>query len=126
MTKEEAKYLSEILKAYSEGKTIQWSWKNCNSWNTIIGPWDFINDIDKIKYRIKPEPKLRPYANAEEFLKAMKEHGPYMTYIRGNCYYLPIFVGGSTIVVDANQPDYKDTMESYKWQDGTPCGIFEE
>lgn len=66
MTKEEAKHLSEVIKAYSEGKNIE-------AYNSVDGKWwdvcanpSFTLPPDY--YRIKSEPKLRPYANTEELM----------------------------------------------------------
>lgn len=71
MTKEEAKHFSEILKAYSEGKTIEKHvWISCSCGESE--EWQKVDNLtpDDIQYydlRIKPEPKLRPYKDAEEF-----------------------------------------------------------
>lgn len=133
MTKEEAKHMSEVLKAYSEGKIIQYKLKG--EWADIgylsITP----NFIDKpTHYRVKPELQLRPYANAEEFLKAQKEHGPYM-YYKNSCLFLPDRIEGNrirwrnTAIGKDNEQSYKNLINhnyDYKWQDGTPCGIMEE
>lgn len=129
MTKEDAKHFSEVLKAYSEGKNIQWSWKNCDSWNTIVEPWSFGSNIDKIKYRVKPEPKYRPYASAEEFLEAQKEHGPYIK--SHGQYFRPIMVDGTKgiVISDITGPTllfYPTILETKLWQDGHRCGILKE
>ena len=77
MKKEKAKELSELLKAYSEGKTIQFLVKQGWAVNGVIAPSDTWVDIkveninykefdneDCYKYRIKPEPKLSPHGNS--------------------------------------------------------------
>lgn len=85
-------------------------------------------DISKFDYRIKP--KLRPYANAEEFLKAYKEHGPYYIqidlkndqfYMKPNCVINGGFYTYNDIICI-----YSEFLQMFEWQDGTPCGILEE
>ena len=68
MTKEEAAHLSDILKAYSEGKSIQRL-----DTSSMQSKWEDTSviqlNLPYLHYRVKPESKFRPYANAEEFLK---------------------------------------------------------
>jgi len=62
MNRDEAKQLLPIIKAFSEGKEIERrsfgekQWKEAN----------YIVHTDCNEYRIKPSPKYRPFANAEE------------------------------------------------------------
>lgn len=63
MTREEAKQLLPIIKAFSEGKVIQSKYKDVE--NDGIVPFtdegENINfDFDMFNYRIKPEPTYRP------------------------------------------------------------------
>ena len=140
MTKEEAKRLSDVLKAYSDGKTIQVRFFH----NKFPSGWTDWEDADLDKYafssmndtewRIKPELKLRPYANVQEFLKDQKEHGPYL-YVHNNSkdLCLPIMFPNSTNSFWYLWKDYTDNELKWqnscfklldgKWQDGTPCGI---
>lgn len=134
MTTEKSKHLSEVLKAYSEGKTIEyrvWNpygvWCEWTEWSGSSAFNQATNDGQPIEYRIKPEPALRPYANAQEFLKASKEHGPYLIPEKSNTYVLPskISQGGLGYVQEYNQMCWAQVFKFYKWQDGTPCGIEE-
>lgn len=77
MNRKEAIELSPIILAFAEGKPIQYRIKGNETAN-----W---NDIDKnyhefsphsFEYRIKPEPKYRPFRDAEECLKEMSKHTP--------------------------------------------------
>lgn len=74
MTREEAKALLPIIKAFSEGKTIQ---SRCIKGDTSL--WydddDFSFD-DDLEYRIKPSPTYRPFANADECWNEMLKHQP--------------------------------------------------
>lgn len=85
MLQEETKKAIEIMQAYVDGKQIQHKRREYEMWLDIDCPsWNFqFSD-----YRIKPEPKLRPYASSEEFLKAQKVHGIYLKSKKDTDYYL--------------------------------------
>lgn len=78
MNRKEAEELSPIIKAFSEGRPIQYRIKDNKS-----AKW---NDVDKnyhkfsphsFMYRIKPEPKYRPFEDAEECWQEMQKHRPF-------------------------------------------------
>lgn len=60
MNRDEAKQLLPIIQAYAEGKEIQ-IWQPQDQW-VDAGEPSFRNTF---KYRIKPEPKLRPWTKNE-------------------------------------------------------------
>lgn len=63
MTREEAKEMLPIIKAFCEGKRIQFlfdEWKDIDE----IGIREFLENPEL--YRIKPEPKYRPFKDTEE------------------------------------------------------------
>ena len=60
-TREETKKLLPIIQAFVEGKTIQY--KFSEGWRDLDG-LTVLSDTSK--YRIKPEPKYRPFKNQEE------------------------------------------------------------
>ena len=72
MTIEEVKELLPIIQAYADGKTIQLfdegKWKD-------VYETDFYGHPDK--YRIKPEPKYRPFKTKEECWNEMQKHQPF-------------------------------------------------
>ena len=72
MTREEAKKLLPFIQAFTEGKTIQWRYikGNTSLWWDDNNPTFEIGDFD---YRIKPEPKYRPFNNARECMKEIKD-----------------------------------------------------
>ena len=114
MTREKAKKLLPILKAYSEGKTIQLF---------VCGEWrdrDTLHlEDDNCQYRIKPETKYRPFKDAEECFNEMGKHQPF-GYIKckDRNSYFPISFG------DNSYFDY--LLENRIFADGTPFGIKEE
>ena len=72
MTREQAKELLPIIQAWAEGKNIQY---------LSDGEWHDINQAEFTcypdKYRIKPEPKYRPFKSQEECLQEMLKHYPF-------------------------------------------------
>ena len=127
MTREEAKQLLPIIKAFSEGKEIEGLYKGTKS------PWFKIKDMDfneGIIFRIKPEPKYRPFANAEECWQEMLKHQPF-GWIKGKEDEYHTFI----TVVDNNDEmslsgnggwSFIGIMKYYTFADGTPFGMKEE
>jgi hypothetical protein len=77
MDRKQAKELLPIIQAFAEGKTIEIrsnSKYNPGEWIETATP---TFDIKSHEYRIKPEPKYRPFANAEECWQEMKKHEPF-------------------------------------------------
>ena len=74
MNREQAKELLPIIQALAEGKHIQLK-DRIGNWMDI----DFINVelCNPNVYRIKPEPKYHPFANAEECWQEMKKPEPF-------------------------------------------------
>ena len=132
MTREEIKELLPIMQAFAEGKSIQMRTKN--------RPWfDVLDDkleISKIfEYRIKPEPKYRPFKTKEECWDEMHKH-PDFGWVKGNAtgeYKQVICISGYKTELIFNvfygSPAYhssKMMFSSYTFTDGTPFGIKEK
>lgn len=118
-----------VMQAWEDGKIIQVANQNQSDWtdmdNNIVNPmWNW----QIMKYRIKPEPKLRPYKNAKEFLHAQKEHGMYVIFSNLSEYILaiPNCIDNESVIVEDEEYTYKQCLDSLKWQDDSPCGIMEE
>lgn len=74
MTREEVKKLLPIIKAFSEGETIQHLDIINNKWEDVD---EFVYHGSVKSYRIKPEPKYRPFKNAEECWQELLKHEPF-------------------------------------------------
>ena len=130
MTREEAKNLLPIIQAFAEGKTIQIL--NKGEWVDLYDT-DFKSSIDK--YRIKPEPKYRPFKSQEECWQEMHKH-PDFGWIKGKVtgeykQVIRVFGYKTELIfnISYNSPaDYSPEMmfSSYTFTDGTPFGIKEE
>ena len=115
MTREEAKELLPIIKAYSEGKEIEYEDYD-GKWGVLGNP--LFKDKPN-KYRIKLETKYRPFKDAEECFNEIGKHQPfgYIKYKDRNSYF-PISFGDNS--------DFDYLLENRIFADGTPFGIKEE
>ena len=146
MTREEAKRRVELYSALADGKAIQVQ-------NPVTSKWEYL-DINKIgefmeelNYRIKPEPKYRPFKTQEECWNEMLKHQPFGWIYNKNdsCYYCIISVDEDKIELSPEMQPHSETtikeyyMENsyidfvtaledyeYTFADGIPFGIKEE
>ena len=129
MTKEDIKKFMPLMQAMLEGKTIQ-------CYHKLNKEWVDIDDIfignDISLYRIKPEPKYRPFKNAEECWTEMQKHQPFGWLKRTDCdeYNLLTSVDGSVecegVRIDSDGFGWDRANDEYTFADGTPFGIKEE
>ena len=143
VTREEAKELLPIIKAFAEGKVIQC--KNCitNEWRDFDEP--AFNGLPD-NYRIKPEPQYRPFKSQEECWNEMLKHQPFGWIYSKNrsCYYCIISVEEDRIELPPREQSrsegplkefylrnyhcfFEEALELFKltFADGTPFGIKE-
>lgn len=73
MTREETAERIKIMQAYVDGKRIQYAEDDTDVWHNIDEP-DWHSDYE---YRIKPEPKYRPFKDADECWQEMLKHEPF-------------------------------------------------
>ena len=132
MTREEAKVFYPILQAFAEGKIIECRTKpsSLKSSDTPNG-WAEMKDIvfwNNTEYRIKPEQKYRPFANAEECWQEMLKHQPF-GWLKGDKCFCNIVSVSNIDVSMANVSgdivilNFSDVMEDNTFADGTPFGI---
>ena len=145
MTREEAKRRAELYSALAEGKIIQFKQEN-GKW-TDLKIDSMCGIAESSKYRIKPEPKYRPFKSQEECWNEMLKHQPFGWIYNKNdsCYYCIISVDeGKTELSPEMQPhsettikeyymensyvDFVTALEDYEYTfaDGTPFGIKKE
>ena len=138
MTREEAKKLLPFIQAFIEGKQIQWLKPDSDAWIDVVGG-DNVDFEDlaesNVAYRIKPEPKYRPFKNAEECWNEMQKHQPFgwlkdkdselrniqaltekMSTIADGVYLRGInLINGWHV--------FEEAVKEYTFADGTPFGI---
>ena len=118
MTKDEAKKLSDILKAYSEGKIIEVS-NNGSKWAELN--MSYPDNIFKYnQHRIKPEPKLVPFTFEDKDL--FKDKWFRLKTTGG--LFKASYIDESLITIDASQNSYSELMQLFEFEDGSPCGKY--
>jgi hypothetical protein len=126
--KEEVKSVMNIIQAFADGKTIQAIDPYEDEWVDQVG-LNF-KALFEGQYRIKPEPKYRPFKNAEECWAEMSEHQPFgFTKFKNakSGYYMVTFIASGATVGMNNIPfSYENMFDSYTFADGTPFGIKDE
>ena len=123
MTRDDAKKLLPIIQAYVEGKNIQYE-VDIDRWEDIENP----SFRSFVKYRIKPEPKYRPFKTQEECWNEMLKHQPFgwVKEISSEMLYLINGMSNESIVIMEDINSFKEAMNIYEFKDGTPFGIKEE
>lgn len=132
MTREEAKTLLPIIQAWAEGKNIQFL--SDDEWHDI-NQADFTCYPDK--YRIKPEPKYRPFKSQEDCWQETLKHQPFgwlkskkdgrfscIGEVYGSDEFETVYIALSTNESLSRSSD--SMFEQYTFYDGTPFGIKEE
>ena len=125
MTREEAKRRAELYSALAEGKTIQILNMEGNWVDVEVKKLNYIPET--LKFRIKPEPKYRPFKIQEECWEEMHKH-PDFGWVTDGYYKSTISVKSDSIVVTISSLEY-DFGKAYihfTFADGTQFGIKEE
>lgn len=126
MNRNQAKELLPIIKAFSEGKIIE---QECaGSWVEVDKDCDF--HFPANTYRIKPEPKCRPFKDADECWNEMQKHQPFgwMKSKEGEYYTFITAVDNNDKMSLSGDSgwSFRGIMNNYTFADGTPFGVKEE
>ena len=128
MTQKEIKDFQPIVQAWAEGKTIEYNfdegWRGINI-EHLLG--------DITKYRIKPEPKYRPFESLEECWQEMLKHQPFgwlmekvnkkeMVHI-GRICDIPNNAFITLSIDEGHNYSSGHFFRTYTFADGTPFGI---
>ena len=131
MTREEAKELLPIIKAFAEGKEIQY--------RTCPDKWVDIEENERVNftsppsdYRITPKPKYRPFKSQEECWNEMLKHHPF-GWVKNkatNILYNLLHISKDKVGIGIASGNFVLTLSDlfgyYVFIDGTPFGIKEE
>lgn len=132
MTRKEAKEMLPVIQAYAEGKTIQF---------LDGGKWLDVYETDfhesTYKYRIKPEPKYRPFKSQEDCWQEMLKHQPFgwlkskkdgrlrcIGEVSWSDEFETVHIALSTS--ESLSRSANSMFDEYTFADGTPFGIKEE
>ena len=127
MTRDEAKEAAKVMEAYANGKKIQ-----CNDNHLGNGEWVTTDNPsfnwDKYAYRIKPQPKYRPFKSQEECREEMHKHPDFGWIIAkdSKIMYHIYVIGIGHVLIDSMSISFPETFAEYEFTDGTPFGIKEE
>ena len=128
MNRKEAAELLPFIKAFGEGKDIEIRSKNTHA---QLNGWAKMNEFifGNFEYRIKPEPKYRPFKDAEECWQEMQKH-KYFGWIKGKDASIP----SRFMIINSVRDEevsitsgidftYSELVEYYTFVDGTPFGV---
>ena len=132
MTREEVKEMLPILQAYAEGRTIQFL--DGGKWLDLCET-DFYESPDR--YRIKPEPRYRPFKTQEECWNEMLKHQPLgwlKSKYKGYFHLIGLVQFASeledvmiTFATSENLARSSHSIyKNYIFADGAPFGVIEE
>ena len=131
MDRNQAKEFYPILQAYAEGKVIECRTKPGTISAGIPNDWTEMKEIgfwNNTEYRVKSEPKYRPFKDAEECWQEMQKHQPF-GWVKSTLFKdLDLVKRVTTLYVEINRDiiDYKDALEKFTFADGTSFGVKEE
>lgn len=127
MNRKEAAELSHIIQAFAEGRDIEYRSKGFNE------NWKKVTQIPELsfksfEYRIKPEPKYRPFANAEECWQEMMKHQPFGWITRQGAFFYIIYIedklfGYGSACGTILHSRFNDVLKSFTFADGDAFGI---
>lgn len=131
MDRNQAKEFYPFLKAFAEGRiietrtdpsTLKGKESECNDWTEMkeLEYWS------SVQYRIKPEPKYRPFKDAEECWTEMQKHQPFgwVKDRNGSKFVIEnVDSRGFVEVYDEGTCTFKEVFENRTFVDGLPFGI---
>lgn len=133
MTREEAKTMLPIIQAFAEGKEIEFRSKGFDE------EWKKVNEIPGLSYssfdyRVKSEPKYRPFKDADECWQEMLKHQPF-GWVRNKFNHNGVI---ATIICLDSRKEFRihtnfnhgntseDMINSFIFADGAPFGAKED
>ena len=131
MDRNQAKVLLPIIQAFAEGKVIECRTKPSGVEGTDVpNEWTEMKKIEFLEnteYRIKPEPKYRPFNDAEECWEEMQKHQPFgfMKFkdTESGYYMLTGISIGVGVGINDSLFSYDRVFDDYTFADGTPFGV---
>lgn len=128
MKRENVKKNIGIISAFADGKTIQilnerGEWVDLTEREGLpIG----ILEEEPNNFRTKPEPKYRPFKDAEECWQEMLKHQPF-GWVKckedGSLGLITLIISEASIYVNGIGSNSERTMRGFTFADGTPFGV---
>lgn len=130
MDRNQAKEFYPFLQAFAEGKIIETRRKQSAVKGTSVpNDWTEIKEIGywyNIEYRVKPEPKYRPFKDAEECWTEMQKHQPFGWVKTGESIRRLITLVDVDRIQIGNQNlnwTYAQVFKAFIFMDGQPFGV---
>lgn len=132
MTKEEAKKYLPIIKAFAEGKAIEYRK------DSVMSDWTEMEEFPDLafriyEFRIKPKFKYRPFKNVKECFREIQRHSPLGWLKRKDEVHFSLMTGidddkhGPGISINGRVGwTFHSIFCKYTFADGTPFGIKKE
>ena len=122
MTRKEVKEMLPVFQAYANGKEIE-SLVNGKYYRVL----EICNGMNPKDYRIKPEPKYRPFANAEECWQEMQKHEPFGWVIKKSNdreYNIQsVLIKEDVLYIRSSYVELVRAFNDYNFADGIPFGV---
>ena len=123
MSGEEIRAAAKVMEAYADGKKVQKQdinglWIDCDN---PMFDWASFN------YRIKTEPKYRPFRTVKECWEEMHKHPDFGWVMCDGVYLhlLDVYCNATHTNEKPDGIDYDDALEQLTFTDGAPFGIKE-
>lgn len=137
MDRNQAKDFFPIMQAFAKGEAIECRTKpSAVEGSDVPNDWTEMTEIEfwnNTEYRIKSEPKYRPFKNAEECWQEMLKHQPFgwLTSKNGEVKSLIISIDDEGLVIGDRNNGVMGFVTAtdlfkIKFADGIPFGVKEE
>ena len=133
MDRNQAKEFYPFLQAFAEGRVIECRTKPSAVKGTYIpNDWTEMKEIEfwnNTEYRVKPEPKYRPFKDAEECWQEMMKHQPFgwVKDRNGSAFVIENVDSRSFVDIYGDGTcAFKEVFENRTFADGTPFGVKTE
>ena len=131
MNRNQAKEFYPFLQAFAEGRVIECRTKpNAIKGSDIPNDWTEMKEIEfwnNTEYRVKSEPKYRPFKNAEECWQEIRKHDTFIKYkvieSSKDVYLIIQRIKTDGIETDVERLDFETVFEWFTFADGTPFGM---
>lgn len=123
-----------IMKAYEDGKTIEGKRYEEIEWKSLEYVENYPFDFFCFEYRIKPDPKYRPYESVDEAFNEAKKHGFCVREKDGKCmsiicrFFTKVIrvnnldTTKEVVYINGDSSDY--LLKNFVWvDDNSPCGV---
>lgn len=132
MDRNQAKEFYPFLQAFAKGEAIECRTKpSAVKGTSVPNDWTEMTEIEfwnNTEYRIKPEPKYRPFKDAEECWAEMQKHQPFgWLKSKENGYYSFITMLNNRFRLNGYDGWwFDDTIKKFTFADGTTFGVKED